>query len=167
MNNCIVFHIRREENIELKINKKYALFFWVIITTVSAIILNFSNHLMGNNATILNLKVSIIFLILWFLLSVYCGWKNEKSYMKFTLIYWGISIITYLLLKLNSIINFDGMILAPLAIWYYSPIYGLRYLINETPSTLNSISIYIGFLINFLGYFIGYYMYKLKVRVNN
>lgn len=150
----------------MKINKKYALTFFIITTTIPAIILNFANHLMGNNATILNLKVSIIFLILWFLLSIYCGWKNEKSYKKFTLIYWGISIITSLLVGLISIIKFNWMILVPLAIWYGSPIYGLRYLTNDTPSMLNSISSYIGFLLNFLGYFFGYCMYKLKMKMN-
>lgn len=150
----------------MKINKKYALSFFIIIITIPAIILNFSTYLMGNPATISNLKVSIIFLILWFLLSVYCGWKKEKSYKKFTLIYWGISIITSLLIGLISIININGMILAPLAIWYGSPIYGLRYLTNDTLSMLNSISSYIGFLLNFLGYFIGYCMYKLKMKIN-
>ncbi|MFU7517548.1 hypothetical protein [Clostridium sp. HCS.1] len=148
----------------MKINKKYALSFFIIITTIPAIILNFANHLMGNDATISNLKVSIIFLILWFLLSVYCGWKNEKSYKKFILIYWGISIITYLLVALSSIINFDGMILAPLAIWYYSPIYGLMYL-NKGLSVFN-LGPYTGFLISFLGYYIGYYIYKLKIIDN-
>ncbi|MDV4150867.1 hypothetical protein R0131_08470 [Clostridium sp. AL.422] len=151
----------------MKINKRYALSFFIITITIPAIILNFGNHLMGNNATILNLKVSTTFLILWFLLSVYCGLKNEKSYIKFTLIYWGISIITYLLIGLISILNFNGMLLAPIIIWYGAPIYGLRYLINETSSTLNSISPYICFLINFLGYFIGYCMYKLKIKMNN
>ena len=150
----------------MKINKKYVLSFFVITITVPAIILNFGNHLMGNYATILNLKVSIIFLILWFLLSVYCGLKNEKSYIKFTLIYWGISVVTYLLIVLTSLLNFSSMLLAPLAIWYGSPIYGLRYLINETPSMFNSISPYIDFLINILGYFIGYCMYKLKIKMN-
>lgn len=150
----------------MKINKKYALSFFIITITIPSIILNFGNHLMGNHATILNLKVSITFLILWFLLSVYCGSKNEKSYKKFTLIYWGISIITYLLVGLTSIINFNGMILAPIVIWYASPIYGLVYLTNKTLSILNSISPYIGFLLNFLGYFIGYCMYKLKMKMN-
>ena len=150
----------------MKINKKYALSFFIITITLSAIILNFGNHLMGSNATILNLKVSIIFLTLWFLLSVYCGLRNEKSYIKFTLIYWGISIITYWILAITTILNFDRMIFAPLVIWYASPIYGLVYLKNEILSMLNSISPYICFLINFLGYFIGYCMYKLKIKIN-
>ena len=150
----------------VKINKKYALIFFIITITIPALRLNFANHLMGNYATILNFKVSIIFLTLWFLLSLYCGLKNEKSYKKFTLIYWGISIITSLLVGLISIINFNGMILAPLVIWYGSPIYGLRYLTNETASMINSISSYIGFLLNFLGYFIGYCIYKLKMKIN-
>lgn len=149
----------------VKINKKYTITFFIIITTIPAIILNFANHLMGNEATISNLKVSITFLILWFLLSIYCGWKKEKSYKKFTLIYWGISIITYLLVGLTSIINFNGMLIAPIVIWYGSPIYGLMYLINDAPSRLNLIFPYIGFLINFLGYFIGYCMYILKIKI--
>lgn len=150
----------------MKINKKYALSFFIITITIPAIILNFGNHLMGNNATILNLKVSTTFLILWFLLSVYCGLKNEKSYKKFILIYWGISIITYLLVALATIINFNRMIFAPIVIWYSSPVYGLVYLKNGTLSIFNSISLYIEILLNFLGYFIGYCIYKLKIKMN-
>lgn len=148
----------------MKINKRYGLKLFIIITTISAIILNFENSFMGNYATIFNLQVSTFFLLLWFILSIYCGLKNEKSYKKFTLIYWGINIITFLLVRLTSIINFDGMFLIPFAMWYGFPVYGLRYLINEDPSTLNLISTYISFLINFLGYFIGYCIYKFRIK---
>ena len=148
----------------MKINKRHGLSFFFIITTISAIILNFENSFMGNYATIFNLQVSTVFLLLWFILSIYCGLKNEKSYKKFTLIYWGINIITFLLVRLTSIINFDGMFLIPFAMWYGFPVYGLRYLINEAPSTLNLISTYISFLINFLGYFIGYCIYKFRIK---
>ena len=148
----------------MKINKRHGLSFFIIITTISAIILNFENSFMGNYATIFNLQVSTVFLLLWFILSIYCGLKNEKSYKKFTLIYWGINIITFLLVRLTSIINFDGMFLIPFAMWYGFPVYGLRYLINEAPSTLNLISTYISFSINFLGYFIGYCIYKFRIK---
>ena len=148
----------------MKINKRYGLKPFIIITTISAIILNFENSFMGHYATIFNLQVSTVFLLLWFILSIYCGLKNEKSYKKFTLIYWGINIITFLLVRLTSIINFDGMFLIPFAMWYGFPLYGLRYLINETPSRLNLISTYISFLINFLGYFIGYCIYKFRIK---
>ena len=148
----------------MKINKRHGLSFFFIITTISAIILNFENSFMGNYATIFNLQVSTVFLLLWFIISIYCGLKNEKSYKKFTLIYWGINIITFLLVRLTSIINFDGMFLIPFAMWYGFPVYGLRYLINEAPSTLNLISTYISFLINFLGYFIGYCIYKFRIK---
>ena len=148
----------------MKINKRDRLRLFIIITTISAIILNFENSFMGNYATIFNLEVSTVFLLLWFILSIYCGLKNEKSYKKFTLIYWGINIITFLLVRLTSIISFDGTFLIPFAMWYGFPVYGLRYLINEAPSTLNLISTYISFLINFLGYFIGYCIYKFRIK---
>lgn len=148
----------------IKITKKEFIKIFIYGTTIPSLFLNLENSFFGNYATILNLIVSIIFLLLWFSLSLYCGFKNDKSYKKFTLIYWGINIFTFLLARLSSIINFNTMFLIPLAIWYGSPIYGLSYLISRNRSMFDLICTFISFLINFLGYFIGYYIYKFKIK---
>lgn len=148
----------------MKKTKKELLKIFIYGTTIPSLFLNLENSFFGNYATIFNLTVSITFLLLWFFLSIYYGFKNEKSYKKFTLIYWGINILTFSLARLSSIINFNTMFLIPPAIWYGSPIYGLRYLISENRSMFDLVCTFISFLINFLGYFIGYFIYKFNIK---
>jgi hypothetical protein len=110
---------------------------------------------MGNYATFLNLMVSIAFLLLWSLFSFYRGKKQNKKYLKFILIYWGINIISSIVIAIVSISNYNGLFLIPFSIWYNCPTYGIRYLLNGDISKLVLITMPLGLIFSCSGYYIG------------
>jgi len=105
-----------------------------------------------------NLLFSIIFLLAWLLFSFYWGINQEKKYLKFISIYWGIGIITSLLICIfANTLSF----LFPLYIWYGGPLYGFRYAIlmvcdiSIDRPILMLMTLPLGILSCFIGYWLG------------
>ena len=139
----------------MKCTKGVTLSLFALINTFIAIYLNWPEFLMGSRATIFNLIVSIVFLSLWFIFSFYYGIKRQKTYKKFLLVYWGVNIISSILIWIVSISNYSGIFLLPFAIWYGAPVYGFRFLLDGDVSNLVIVTAALGLIVNTLGYWIG------------
>lgn len=147
----------------MKINKKLVLTLFTIMITVVSIVINFPEFLKGSKATVGNLTVSIIFLLLWFLFSVYWGIKKDTEYRKFFLIYWGINLISFLLIWIAIYTKFSTIFLILFSVWYGAPVYGLRYLLNADVTTLVMVTAPLGMICSSLGYLLGMILGKRKL----
>lgn len=90
-----------------------------VIINIIAILFNFANFFMGNFVTATNLTISVFYLLIWTILSVYAYLKKDIIFSKFMLIYWIISLISSVLsIKISS------FILLPFYVVYFAPFYG-------------------------------------------
>lgn len=144
---------------EINVNKN-SLF--PIIITIMAIVINFPKFFMGNTATSFNFIGSITFLLLWFIFSSYYGKRHNKKYLKFILVYWGINILSFMLIVILPIYNVDNMILAPFALWYGCPTYGLRGILSNNIEQHVLMTMTLGLIFSTLGYLAGLIMLKIK-----
>lgn len=144
----------------MKINKKLILTLFTIIITVVSAVINFPEFSKGNKATAGNLTVSVIFLLLWFLFSVYWGIKKDTEYRKFFLIYWGINLISFLLIWIVTYTKFSPVFLILFSVWYGAPVYGFRYLLNSDVITLVIVTAPLGMICSSLGYLLGMILEK-------
>lgn len=116
-----------------------------------------------------NLLFSIIFLLAWLLFSCYWGIHQEKKYLKFISIYWGIGIVMSLLI---CIFGNNQLFLFPVYIWYGGPLYGFRYAIlllfdiSIDRSILMLSTLPLVILSCFIGYWIGGYKIK-KINIKS
>lgn len=105
-----------------------------------------------------NLLFSIIFLLAWLLFSFYWGMIQEKKYLRFISIYWGIGIIACLIICIFA--NTQSF-LFPFYIWYGGPLYGFRYAIlmlcgiSIDRTILMLITLPFGIVSCFTGYWLG------------
>lgn len=146
----------------MRCSKGVVLSLFAIIITSIAIYLNWSEFFMGNYATSFNFAVSTMFMSLWFIFSLYWGVKQEKIYKKFILIYWGINVVSFVLIWVASQSNSLGVFLIPFSIWYGSPVYGFAYLLKSNISTLVLVTAPLGLIFSALGYWIGFIMSKVS-----
>lgn len=146
----------------MKWSKGIVLSLFTFIITSIAIYLNWSEFFMGNYATSFNFAVSTVFMLLWFIFSLYWGAKQEKVYKKFILIYWGINIVSFALIWIVLQHRFSAASLLPFTIWYGSPVYGFAYLLKSNISALILITAPLGLIFCTLGYWIGLMMSKVS-----
>lgn len=146
----------------MKISKKQLLTLFTIIITVVSIFFNFTVFLKGSRATVGNLTVSLIFLLLWFLFSSYWGIKKDREYRKFFMIYWGINLISFLIIWIIANTEFSPIYLILFTIWYGTPVYGLRYLLKSDVLTLMIVTAPLGMICSSLGYLLGMMLEKRK-----
>lgn len=135
--------------------KKNFFMLFVIITTSISIIMNFPKSFMGGHATFFNFMVSIAFLLLWFIFSFQYGKIKNKKYLKFILIYWGMNIISNIVIIIFLINNYEGSWLFPLSIWYTTPVYGFDYILNGNYKTIFLATMPLGLIFSGLGYWSG------------
>ena len=114
-----------------------------------------------------NLFFSIIFLLAWLQFSFYFGIIQEKKYLKFINVYWGIGIITSLLIYIfanNQ--SRESLVRFPFYIWYGGPLYGFRYAIFMLFGISIDISILMLMtsLLVMLSCFIGYWLGCCRVN---
>lgn len=128
---------------------------FTVIITLIAIYINWSEFLMGNRATVMNLITSTVFMLLWLIYSFYWGVKQEKTYKKFILVYWGINILSFLMILIVSQSEFSSLFLLPFSIWYGGPVYGFSYLLKSNISMLIIITAPLGLMVSYLGFWIG------------
>lgn len=122
----------------------------VVIINIISIIFNFTNFLMGNFVTTINLIVSLFYLLIWVILSVYAYIKNDITFSEFMFYYWLVSMISSVLsIKISSVIFFPSYII------YYIPFYGFNiFLKTYIPtysymmSTLSIIFVILAYYIN-------------------
>ncbi len=144
--------------------KIIGLILFIITSTVISININVYDLLEGTNTTILNFSVSIAYLVLWFILSLYKGIKNEKRFRTFIIVYWGIDISSTVLMGILSLAGFKiPVFLFPFYIWYFSPLYGFNYILNLNIAQLILITAPLGILFSSLGYFSGLLISKSKI----
>ncbi len=140
-------------------SKKIAIAAFAVIVTFTAVYLNWSKFLKGNTATVFNLAVTSIYLLAWFFFSLYWGYKREKKYYKFLLIYWCTNLICFIILSLHTDI---ASLLLPLVIWFGSSIYGFAYF-EQSYTTLFYIAAgIIPLILNIIGYWTGVLCSKVK-----
>jgi hypothetical protein len=137
------------------LSKKRILSIFTIVITFTAICLNFSEFLMGNMATGLNLIVSISFLLLWAIFSFYSGIQRDTKYLRFILVYWGINIVSFVAIWIVGLTNSSAMFLLPFSIWYGAPLYGFDYILNSGVSVLILVTAPLGLVFSVIGYKIG------------
>lgn len=135
--------------------KKNFLMLFVIVTTSIVIIMNVPKSFMGGRATIFNFIVSITFLLLWFIFSFQHGKAKNKKYLKFILIYWGVNIISNIVIIIFLINNYEGSWLFPLSIWYTTPVYGFDYILNGDYRSIFLATMPLGLIFSGLGYWSG------------
>lgn len=128
---------------------------FTVTITLIAIILNFPKFFMGNYTSFLNFIVSITFLLLWSTFSFSSGKVQNKKYLVFILVYWGINVISSILIVASSSGTFDNTFLIPFAIWYGCPTYGIIYILNENITKFNLVAMPLGLIFSGVGYCIG------------
>ncbi|KMT22503.1 hypothetical protein [Clostridium cylindrosporum] len=148
----------------MKISKKAVIIIFTIVVTGISVCLNFCQFFMGNKAITFNFAISLLFLLSWTLFSIYWGTKCDKTYKKFILVYWGINIISFILIILH-IESLSGLLI-PFAIWYGSPVYGFRYLLNSNITLFTLTTALLGLIFSFLGYWMGLLGYKYMSNRN-
>lgn len=132
---------------------------FILFITGIAIFFNWENCIFGNKVTKTNTNVSIIFLLLWLGFSFYWGFMQERKFKKFILIYWGINLISFLLIGYLVSINAGEMIFLPFLMWYGVPVFGLESLFKSyTAFYIGTAPI--GFVLSFIGYYLGFFLSK-------
>lgn len=129
--------------------------YFPFLITIVSILINFNNFFMGNTPTIYNLLTSIIFLLLWFLISFFNGYYKNIVYKKIIFFYWIINIITSIFMIFTIKNDYDAIYLIPFSILYNCPTYGFRYLISNNLYILILFTMPLGFIFSFSGYFLG------------
>ncbi|GKU28635.1 hypothetical protein [Clostridium folliculivorans] len=115
-----------------------------------------------------NLFISIIFLLAWLLFSFHFGKVQQKKYIKFIVVYWGINIISAIAILAFANNELIQAVLFPFYIWYGGPLYGFRYIFLESVRWSIDIPILmvitspLGLLSCFTGYWYGDKKAKLK-----
>ena len=127
--------MRRKNNIKerININKKGTSIFFIcivisllIIAIIPELIFQWAEFYKGYSLSMFNLRLSMLFLLLWFILSFYFGSKNNNQYKKFFLIYCSITI----LINILNVIFTDKKIIFPFYMWFDGPLYGLIFLFD-------------------------------------
>lgn len=163
---------------------------FTIIITYLAIYFQWAEFYKGYSYHSFDLFVSIIFLSSWLLFSYYWGVIKEKKYKKFIIVYWGVNIITSIVIWILITNKITYAFLFPYEIWYRGPLYGFKYIFthsklfepflflfyicNEGPlyglrcilkidaSNLLLITSPLGLFVSFLGYWFGSLITRLK-----
>jgi hypothetical protein len=142
--------------------------FFTALVTYLALYFQWTEFYKGYSYSSFNLSVSIIFLLEWMLFSFYWGKIQEEKYQKFIIIYWGIDIIVSTLIWIFANDTFMKAFLFPFYIWYWGPMYGVKYIFfdggmfNVDVSLLILITSPLGILFSFIGYRFGYFVSKAK-----
>lgn len=141
---------------------------FTIIVTYFALYLQWAEFYKGYSYDVFNLFVSVIFLLAWLLFSFYWGRIQQKKYERFTIVYWGINIISAIGLWIFSYNKLVQSVLFPFYIWFGGPLYGFRYIlfslnrVSIDIPTLILITSPLGILFCFIGYWCGRRTSKLK-----
>ncbi|WP_313563365.1 hypothetical protein [Ruminiclostridium cellobioparum] len=143
----------------MKLTNIVYLILFTILNTIIAIIYNIDIFFSQKNTTILNFIFSVTFFIFWFMFSLYMGTKKQNTYTKFIFVYWGINIISNILIWLFSLAKTNLVFLFPLYLWYCSPAYGFSYLLG-TGTKLILLTSPLGLIFSGLGYLTGLRLLK-------
>lgn len=149
--------------------KKIAAFaLFTIVITCLALYFQWTEFFKGYSYSSFNLFVSVIFLLAWLLFSFYWGNFQNKEYRKFIVVYWGINIISAIVIWAFTNNGFIQSFMFPFYIWYGGPLYGFRYIffslnrLNIDVPSLMLITAPLGILSCFIGYWFGCLVSKLK-----
>lgn len=143
----------------MKISKRAITILFLLIIFIS-IKLNFHEGFNSSIPTTSNLIGSIIFLLDWFIFSLYMGIKQEKKYKTFLLIYWSISFIPFLYQFLESYFpNIPPPYLS--ALWFGLPMFGLLYQFKISSLMFCLINPILVITFSSLGYLLGLKINKL------
>ncbi|MGK0468799.1 hypothetical protein [Clostridium sp.] len=125
----------------------------VVIMTIISIIFNFANAFTGNFATTINLIVSLFYLLLWIIISVYIYVKKDITFSECMFYYWLISLISSVLsIKISSVIFLPSYII------YYTPFYGFRIFLKTYIPTFS----YMMSTISIIFVIVAYYINKVS-----
>ncbi|KOA19713.1 hypothetical protein CLHOM_18020 [Clostridium homopropionicum DSM 5847] len=140
---------------------------FTIIITYLAVYFQWAEFYEGYGYSESNFSFSIIFLFVWGTFSYYWGKTQEKKYLRFIIVYWGIGIIASILIWIFANNQLIQSFLFPFYIWYGIPLYGFRYipfllcrLSIDIPSLI-LITSPLGILCSLLGYWLGCQLSKL------
>ncbi|HEY5588555.1 MAG TPA: hypothetical protein VIK86_06335 [Candidatus Paceibacterota bacterium] len=126
----------------------------VLIIFISLIfgIFNFKVFFIGNEPNLIQAYVSVSFIIIWLLYSFTMSYKKAEYFFRFITLYWAIGLIlTFIALFLGWFI-----LIIPLSCIFLTPLYGLRYFLNEPiSSNFFYLAIFITYLSGTFGYFLG------------
>ena len=131
---------------------------FTITITFSALYFQWTEFYKGYSYSEGNFTFSIIFLLAWLLFRFYWGIIQEKKYLKFISIYWGVGIVASLLI---FIFSSNQSFLFPFYIWYGGPLYGFSYAIfmlfgiSIDRTILMLLTLPLGILSCWMGYYLG------------
>lgn len=138
--------------------------YFLLLIALLIVFANLFNSLYISGLTIINIMATILFLCSWLSYGVYVGYKKQRCFLMFTLVYWGLNIGFLILYHF-----FDYGIASVLAILpvYVSfiPMYALYYFVDflNITRTGGYILLIIPIIISsILGYIIGSSLYKFK-----
>lgn len=149
----------------MKIVHRIIIAVFTVSVTLIALGFNWIDFHEDYGMTVENTYVGVIYLLLWAVFSIYWGVIEEKRYIKFLSIYWGINIITSMFICLFVHSEFITSLLYSFFIWYLGPLSGFGIIINSpylTKYTLSLIVAPLGILTCFIGYGFGRLVLRLK-----
>lgn len=142
--------------------------FFTIVLTYLALYFQWTQFYKGYSLSDDNFFLSIKFLSMWAIFSLYWGIIQEKRYQKFILVYGGTNIIAAIVIWIFSNNQFIQSLLYPFYLWYGGPLYGFRHLLNmldilniDIPGLILITSPLV-MLSCFIGYWCGGLISKLK-----
>ena len=99
-----------------------------ILISISGIILNFSEFLMGSPATIKNVVVTFTYLTMWISISIISVVAKAKGVIQYCCVFWAINLLLGILSYANFIdIPVSGALALPFGILFFGQLYGIRY----------------------------------------
>lgn len=121
-----------------------------VILIIIAVISNFPSITLNvvKDITAINLTISILYLLIWSILSIYTYKKKDIMFSKFMFVYWSISTITSIYLSIIYLADTEmNFLFIPLFLICYSPFNGLTKLMGTAISLIIISTICIIFVI--------------------
>lgn len=151
---------------------KIIIIIFAITVTCTALYYNWSEFYEGYSFCIDNLYIGIKFLLVWVIFSLFFGLLNQRKYIKYISIYWGIGIITSLLFWFFSNTQFSDLLLYPFYIWYSGPLYGFRLLFYNANILIDRpalalVTVPLGLITCLIGYGLGFLVKRAKSYGNS
>lgn len=101
--------------------------------TILSIIINFEAFIFGGKAGIFGFLVSLSYAVMWVGLFGYALKKKRDQLIFASVVFWiltGMTALITLYANMNQIVDFS--IMAPFALLFLTPLYGMNFLIDDT-----------------------------------
>ena len=116
----------------LKMNKKAtAIIFSSIVNIIGGMALNFQEFLMGSPATVKNLIVTLVYLVIWILILTTGTKSNSRGIIQYCNIFWGIMLFLSIVTVYVNATGASADWALPLAVLLLGQWYGINFFIED------------------------------------